>query len=91
LGKECGVEIHLPALIDSIHEVHSPLIATYLHHNRNEICEHCALLHSNVCPCPMDYLSTLIVEAVDNVDRRRRPRDKANNFAAATAEDLADD
>jgi hypothetical protein len=70
LGKDCGVELHLPQLIDAIHQVQSPLLEPYLQHNRSEICEKCAFLHSSICPCPMDYLAALIVQAVETVDRR---------------------
>jgi hypothetical protein len=69
LGKNCGVEMHLPALVDSIHQVHSDLLKPYLDHNRKEICDKCAFLHSSICPCPMDYLSALVVEAVEAVDQ----------------------
>lgn len=72
LGKMCGVELHLESLIDSIHQVHSNRIQPYLDHNRNGICEKCAFLHSSVCPCPMDTLSMLVVQAVETVDARRR-------------------
>jgi hypothetical protein len=70
LGKQCGVEMHLPQLIDSIHAVQSPLLQPYLEHNRSGICDKCALLHSSVCPCPMDYLAFLLVRAVETVDQR---------------------
>jgi hypothetical protein len=71
LGKQCGIEIHLPELIDSIHGVgSSPFIAPYLDHNRAAICEKCALLHSSICPCPMDYLAGLLIQAVETVDLR---------------------
>ncbi len=72
VGKECGVELHLAKLVDSIHDVESPLMAPYLEHNRKDICGNCALLHSSICPCPMDYLAELIVEAVERVDLSRR-------------------
>jgi hypothetical protein len=72
LGKECGVETHLPELIQAIHEVRSDLIGPYLDHNRREICEHCVKLHSSDCPCPMDYLAVLLVEAVEAVDERHQ-------------------
>jgi len=72
LGKQCGIEMHLPKIIDSIHGVHSDLIGPYLYANRKQICEKCALLHSSICPCPMDYLSVLLVQAVETVDRRRQ-------------------
>jgi hypothetical protein len=85
-GKLCGVELHLPELIESIHDVHSASIAPYLEHNRADICEQCALYHSSICPCPMDYLSTLIVEAVERVDRRRDQRDHANRLMDSLAD-----
>lgn len=71
LGKPCGIELHLPELIDAIHEKRSDLIAPYLQNNREKICEHCSLHHSSNCPCPMDYLAVLLVQAVEAVDRRR--------------------
>jgi hypothetical protein len=70
-GKECGIEMHLPELIDAIHEVNSTSITAYLRNNRQKICEHCTLLHSDQCPCPMDYLAVLVVQAVETVDQRR--------------------
>ena len=72
LGKDCGIEMHLPQLIDSIHEVGSPSIGPYLEHNRRRVCEGCALLHSSACACPMDYLAVLLVQAVETVDMRRQ-------------------
>jgi hypothetical protein len=71
LGKQCGVEAHLPELIDAIHDVNSPGIAKYLDNNRREICTTCPALHSSLCPCPMDYLAVLLVQAVETVDLRR--------------------
>jgi len=71
LGKQCGVELHLPELIDAVHDVHSPLAEPYLEHNREAICRHCAYLHSSICPCPMDYLAVPLVQAVEAVDERR--------------------
>jgi hypothetical protein len=74
LGKQCGIEMHLPQLIDAIHDVHSASILPYLSNNREKICEHCPHLHSSICPCPMDYLSVLLVGAVEAVDQRRKER-----------------
>jgi hypothetical protein len=75
LGKRCGVEMHLPQLVQSIREVHSNSIVPYLNHNRAAICEGCVLHHHpSACPCPMDYLAVLLAEAVENVDRRRAAR-----------------
>lgn len=72
LGKRCGVEMHLPHLIRSIHEIRSDSLVDYLNHDRSEICEKCPHFHGEICPCPMDYLVALIVEAVETVDKRRR-------------------
>ena len=70
LGKQCGIEMHLPQLIDSIHQVKSDWIENYLEKNRKNVCKECAFLHSSICPCPMDYLAVLLVQAVDSVDQR---------------------
>jgi len=71
LGKQCGIAMHLPKLIDAIHGVESNLIRTYVETNRNVICSTCPALHSSTCPCPMDYLAVPLVHAVETVDRRR--------------------
>jgi hypothetical protein len=70
LGKECGIEMHLPQLIESVHTQRSASIAPYLAHNREAICEKCILHHGSQCPCPMDYLSVLVVQAIETVDQR---------------------
>ena len=70
LGKECGIETHLPEIIDSIHQVKSGWIETYLENNRKRVCERCAMLNGSNCPCPMDYLAVLLVQAVETVDDR---------------------
>jgi hypothetical protein len=70
LGKVCGVELHLPKLVEAVHEVRSDLIDPYLDNNRKKVCEGCAFLHSDHCPCPMDRLAVLVVEAVEAFDRR---------------------
>jgi hypothetical protein len=72
LGKTCGVELHLPQLIESIRQTRSPLIGPYLERNRKEICTSCAFLDTSICPCPMDYLAVLLVQAVEAVDERRQ-------------------
>jgi hypothetical protein len=73
-GKECGVELHLSELVDAIHEKRSDWIGPYLDNNRHKVCEQCALHHGPSCPCPMDYLAVLVVEAVEAVDERHRIR-----------------
>jgi len=68
LGKMCGVESHLPELVRSVRQVQSRSIGPYLENNRCTICEHCTAHGSSACPCPMDSLAVLVVEAVESVD-----------------------
>src|SRR5262245_37802362 len=72
LGKRCGVEEHLPALVEAIHQVKSGLIAPYLECTDRRVCEHCDMNHTSNCPCPMRDLAVLIVQAVETVDLRRQ-------------------
>ncbi|MFO0967622.1 MAG: hypothetical protein U0793_18840 [Gemmataceae bacterium] len=74
LGKVCGIELHLPELVQAIRAGDSPFIADYLVRNRDKICSHCAYLHTEHCPCPMDYLVTLIVGTVEAAAEKRRRR-----------------
>jgi hypothetical protein len=57
--------------LDAIHEVDSPLIEPYLEAIRQRVCSQCSMLGSDGCPCPMDYLLVLTVDAVEAVDARR--------------------
>jgi hypothetical protein len=73
LGKQCGIELHLPQLIEAIHQIKSGSIGPYLENNQNRVCEHCGHLNDNTfCPCPLKYLAVLIVQAVETVDLRRQ-------------------
>jgi hypothetical protein len=91
LGKACGVEMHLPQLVAAIHAVQSESIGPYLETNRREICATCPMLHGEQCPCPMDYLAVLVVDAVETVDRRHNgdagaattPADRERKIRAA--------
>jgi hypothetical protein len=78
LGKQCGIEMHLPLIVDAIREIRSERIGPYLENNRNRVCESCALHHSSTCPCPMDYLAVLLVQAVETVDHRREEAEEAD-------------
>jgi hypothetical protein len=86
LGKQCGIELHLPQLIDAIQKVQSPLIEPYLDKNRQQICQKCVFLHSSICPCPMDSLAVLLVQAVETVDQRRERREKGHRLVSAQSE-----
>jgi hypothetical protein len=81
LGKACGIEMHLPQIVDAIHEVRSDWIEPYLETNRQRICAHCMYQHTSICPCPMDYLAVLLVQAVEAVDRRQEEKEEAVSAA----------
>jgi hypothetical protein len=70
LGKQCGIELHLPELLNSIRSVKSDRIAPYLESDRKHVCEQCLFHESSICPCPMDYLAVLLVQAVETVADR---------------------
>src|SRR5262245_23451780 len=80
LGKVCGIELHLPELLDSIHRCNSVSIDPYLEETHKCVCANCVHLHSEHCPCPMDKLAVLLVEAVDEVDRRFAERNLRREF-----------
>jgi hypothetical protein len=71
LGRLCGMELHLPEYLKAIREVESNSIGPYLDNIRVRICPGCAVRGSERCPCPLDYLAVLVVQAVETVDRRR--------------------
>lgn len=74
LGKLCGVEQNLPNLIDAVHGVFSDSIVPYFESKQHQVCERCAFRNSKFCPCPMDYLLVLVVEAIETVDARHERR-----------------
>jgi hypothetical protein len=70
LGKQCGIELHLPKYLEAIHEVDSHLIEPYLDNIHKKVCSQCLRRGCDGCPCPMDYLLVLLVQAIGTVDRR---------------------
>jgi hypothetical protein len=66
------VELHLPQLVAAVHEARSGEMGPYLASTRRQVCEGCAYLHHDCCPCPMEQLALLIVLAVEAVDERRK-------------------
>ncbi len=76
LGKVCGVELHLPELVAAVREVHSDWMAPYLDSTREKVCQSCPYLHHDCCPCPMDSLALLVVQAIEAVDERRKRRQR---------------
>ncbi len=70
LGKVCGIETHLPAYLEAIHAANSSVIDPYLDNIHGGVCSHCSRHDCEGCPCPMEYLIGLLVQAVETVDQR---------------------
>jgi hypothetical protein len=73
-GKACGIELHLPGLIDICRTTDSALIDPYIERLHDSICADCEYKDQPGCPCPLDYLLQLAVEAVEVVEQRRAAR-----------------
>ncbi|MCA9100104.1 MAG: hypothetical protein R3C10_11215 [Pirellulales bacterium] len=72
LGKRCGIELHLSKIVDFVHAGHSTLIGPYADRLHNDVCAHCPNSTTRQCPCPLDYLLVLAVQAVESVDERHK-------------------
>jgi hypothetical protein len=74
LGKVCGIERHLAELIKICRTTNSALMDSYIEKLHEDNCPTCEFKDSPACPCPLDYLLQLAVEAVEKVERRRAMR-----------------
>jgi len=70
-GKRCGIELHFSDIIDVCHATRCKSMEPYGTRLHEQICSQCANRTTMQCPCPLDYLLRLTVEAVDAVDERR--------------------
>src|SRR5438034_1216835 len=48
LGKNCGVEMHLPELIDSIHQINSVWLEEYQEQSQGDLREMCLPAHQRL-------------------------------------------
>jgi len=71
-GKICGIEQHLPEIVELAQATHSRRIDPYIEHLHCDVCAHCDALTSSHCPCALDYLLQLAIEAVEDVDERKK-------------------
>ena len=71
-GKRCGIEINLAALVDAVHGVHSLAMDPYIARFHDDVCTDCPNRVTDQCPCPLDALLLLAVEAIEGVDLRRQ-------------------
>lgn len=72
LGKRCGIELNLQRLVDAVSNVHNNAMDPYIAAHHAGVCEYCANRPTDQCPCPLDYLLLLAVEAIENVNERRQ-------------------
>jgi hypothetical protein len=72
-GKPCGIELHLAEIVELAHTTHSRMIDPYIERFHADICAHCANRETPHCPCPLDPLLLLAIEAIDTVDERHSP------------------
>jgi hypothetical protein len=69
-GKRCGIELHLPEIVAVAHAARSRVIDPYIERFHNDVCTHCANRETSQCPCPLDPLLLLAIEAIEAVDER---------------------
>jgi len=70
-GKRCGIELHLADVIEVCHAARGKMMDPYITRFHEDVCSHCANRTTMQCPCPLDYLLLLAVEAVEAVDERK--------------------
>jgi hypothetical protein len=69
-GKQCGIELHLAEIVEVCHKSRSRSMEPYIERFHNEVCSHCAVRPTSHCPCPLDHLLQLAIEAIETVDER---------------------
>jgi hypothetical protein len=72
LGKQCGIELNLPRIIEAVHSGESGQMDPYIDALHDGVCANCTVRATSQCPCPLEYLLLLAVQAVEGVDDRRR-------------------
>jgi hypothetical protein len=70
-GKRCGVELHLAEIVEVAHAARSRAIDPDIERFHSDVCSHCATRVTSQCPCPLDPLLLLAIEAIETVDERR--------------------
>jgi hypothetical protein len=67
-GKRCGIEMHLAQIVQLTHAVRNQAIDPYLDHLHVDICRDCPIAATDDCPCPLEYLLVLAIQAIETVD-----------------------
>ena len=78
-GKHCGIELHLPEVVEVCHAARGSRMEPYIVRFHEEVCAHCAQQTTPQCPCPLDYLLLLAVEAIEAVDERKRAAESGSD------------
>ena len=78
MGKQCGIELHLSEIVEVCHAARGKAIDPYIERFHEEVCSHCANQPTYQCPCPLDYLLVLAMEAIEAVDRRNAEQETAS-------------
>jgi hypothetical protein len=70
-GQPCGIEAHLGELVEICRKTDTAQMAIYIDKLHDLVCPTCEYKDSSNCPCPLDYLLQLAVEAIETVESRR--------------------
>lgn len=84
LGKRCGIELNLPLLVEAVHQVHSDEMGPYTGTFHDHVCTQCPNRPTDQCPCPLEYLLILAVQAIEAVDQRALARLAGRAISAAS-------
>jgi len=69
-GKRCGIELHLAEIVEVAHATRNRAMDPYVEKFHDEVCSHCSNRDTSQCPCPLDPLLQLAIEAIERVDER---------------------
>lgn len=78
-GKACGIEQYVPELVEICRNTDSVQMEPYMQQLHDEICKNCAYRDGPTCPCPLDYLLPLAVEAIERVQQCKAGRPPARS------------
>jgi hypothetical protein len=70
-GRPCGIEAHLVDLVEICRTTDTAPMASYIEKLHDLVCPTCEYKDSSACPCPLNYLLQLAVEAIEAVESRR--------------------
>jgi hypothetical protein len=74
--RQCGIELQLPQIVESIRDAGGRLSEFDPAPARRAVCSRCVCLEGGTCPCPAAPLSEWVVRAVLAVEERRAQRER---------------